>query len=113
MTASGHKVHPELLEAILNDCPAIERAAVVLSVDRETLTAAIVVRRQAQGEHQEPVRAAIARANALAPSGTRIADHVVLAQPFSMDNGMLTRNLKLDRRAVRRVIVPDADSASP
>ncbi|MCG5056158.1 MAG: hypothetical protein KA712_24675 [Myxococcales bacterium] len=44
---------------------------------------------------------------------SRIADHVVLAQPFSMDNGMLTRNLKLDRRAVRRVIVPDADSARP
>ncbi len=107
VTASGHKVHPESLESVLNNHPAIERAAVVLSEDRESLTAVVSLRASAR-ENPGPLLAeALARANAAAPPGVRIADHHALPGPFTVDEGLLTRNLKVDRRAVRRKVFGD------
>lgn len=100
ITASGHKVHPEMLEAVLNDESSVERAAVVLSSDGESLMA---VARLRTGHEDKPagLKAAIMRANEAAPSGIVIRSFALLEQSFSIENGLLTRNLKVDRRAAR------------
>lgn len=106
VTRSGHKVHPELLEAVFNDCPAVDRAAVILSEDGETLTAVIALRAAAAGgAERQPLNETLERANRLTPSGIRIADYHLLSGSFRVENGLLTRNLKLDRRAVRQHVL--------
>jgi long-subunit acyl-CoA synthetase (AMP-forming) len=100
ITGQGHKLHPETLEAQLQQCPGVERA-VVFGNDLPYVHALISVA-DADEETAARVRRHVEKLNAELPPVARVARHFITAEQFTRDNGLMTRNLKLDRRAIFR-----------
>jgi len=97
ITPGGYKIHPEIVERELADCPDIAQAAVFLKPGAAMLTCVASL-------HQ-PEEEARARARAFVKSmkstrQSQIGEVIFVDAPFSTDNGMLRPNLKLDRRAI-------------
>ena len=98
VTAGGYKIHPELVENELAGSPDIAQAAVFLKPGGVTLAAVVVLNypenEQAQARTRDFVRSMTTAAAA------QIGNVVFAEAAFSVDNGMLRPNLKLDRRAI-------------
>ena len=98
VTAGGYKIHPETVENELNGCPDIAQAAVFLKPGSATLSCVIAL----NDPNSEEARAR-ARDFAKKMQATKIlqiGDVFFTEGPFSIENGMLRPNLKLDRRAI-------------
>lgn len=111
ITEQGYKVHPESLEAAIDHCAEVERS-VVFGNGLPYLVALISVPEPGGPRVEAQIKRRIAQINAgLTPVG-RIIKFVITTQQFTRDNGFLTRNLKLDRRAIFRHFEPQlvADS---
>src|SRR5262249_16953809 len=97
ITSSGHKIHPERVEAELDRCPAISKW-VVFGDGLPHLVAVVSLR----GERTEE---AVAEAERFAESvaskldGLRFGRILCTSEKFDQKSGLLTRNLKLDRAA--------------
>lgn len=101
ITTQGFKTHPETLEALIDRCPEIERA-VVFGNGMPYLVALISIQEPRSNRVEAIIKKHIEQLNAeLTPAG-RIAKFVITTDQFTRDNGFLTRNLKLDRRAILR-----------
>lgn len=99
ITTQGFKTHPETLEALIDRCAEIERA-VVFGNGMPYLVALISIQEPRTERTEEIIRKSIEQLNTeLTPAG-RIAKFVITTEQFTRDNGFLTRNLKLDRRAI-------------
>jgi acyl transferase domain-containing protein/long-subunit acyl-CoA synthetase (AMP-forming)/acyl carrier protein len=99
ITTQGFKTHPETLEALIDRCPEIERS-VVFGNGMPYLVALISIQEPRTERVEEIIKKSIGQLNAeLTPAG-RIAKFVITTEQFTRDNGFLTRNLKLDRRAI-------------
>jgi long-subunit acyl-CoA synthetase (AMP-forming) len=105
ITGQGHKVHPETLEAELERCPGVERA-VVFGNDLPYLHALVSIG-DAGDEAAARVRKHVEKINAGLPPAARVVRHFITAEQFTRENGLMTRNLKLDRRAIFRRFEPD------
>ncbi len=101
ITTQGFKTHPETLEALIDRCPEVERS--VVFGNAMPYLAALISIQEPRGDRVEAaIKKHIEQLNAeLNPAG-RIAKFVVTTDQFTRDNGFLTRNLKLDRRAIFR-----------
>lgn len=96
ISPGGSKYHPELLEGQIADCPGV-RGAVVYQDARQG-----EVRLIASVENDDAadsIRAVLARHNRAHPEFC-VTRHVVTAEAFSVQNGLLRPNLKIDRQAV-------------
>ncbi len=99
ITTQGFKTHPETLEALIDRCPEIERS-VVFGNAMPYLVALISIQEPRTERVEALIRKSIDQLNTeLTPAG-RIARFVITTEQFTRDNGFLTRNLKLDRRAI-------------
>ena len=86
---------------MLDRCLEIERS-VVFGNDMPYLVALISISQPRTDEVEAIIAKHIEQLNAeLTPAG-RIAKFVITTDQFTRDNGFLTRNLKLDRRAIFR-----------
>ncbi|HEV7860471.1 MAG TPA: beta-ketoacyl synthase N-terminal-like domain-containing protein, partial [Pyrinomonadaceae bacterium] len=99
ITAQGHKVHPESLEAQIDRCPQVEHA-VVFGNGLSYLVAVISIQEPRTAEAEAQVKRTIEKLNADLPPVGRIRNFVITIEQFTRDNGLMTRNLKLDRRAI-------------
>jgi long-chain acyl-CoA synthetase len=98
ITGDGRKIHPEIVEQRLNRSHLVLQSA-VFGQGLPELSAVLVVRRpQADGRAAQAWLAEVNRE--LLPEGLRIATAHVTGEEFSTANGLLTENLKLNRRAV-------------
>ncbi len=97
ITGDGNKVHPELLEGHLERSPLILQA-VVFGQGLPCLAVLLVVRREA--EDRAAVLDWVAEVNRQLPHGIRIEKTHLTTEQFSRENGLLTENLKLNRRAI-------------
>lgn len=98
VTPGGYKIHPEVIEGELNDCPDVAQSAVFARRGGNSLIA-VVALTQPGPEAEARVRKF---ANAL-PSVRKsvpIGEFIFSAEPFTAQNGMLRPNLKLDRRGI-------------
>jgi long-chain acyl-CoA synthetase len=96
---SGHKVPPEPLEsAIAQSVPEAEQ--IVLLGDQRSFLSALVAVNSGNGSNDSNIQAAIDRFNAEQPHYKQIRAFKVIAEPFSMENGLLTSNGKLKRGAI-------------
>jgi long-chain acyl-CoA synthetase len=96
---SGHKVPPEPLEsAIAQSVPEAEQ--VVLVGDQRSFLSALVAVSSGNGANDPNIQAAIDRFNAEQPHYKQIRAFKVIAEPFSIENGLLTSNGKLRRGAI-------------
>jgi long-chain acyl-CoA synthetase len=108
---SGEKIHPESLETDLAATPGVERAVVIGGGDVPGLVAVVAIDPHCppgdEGRIRSEVQVAIDRVNARVKPASRIARFIVTRVPFRPDTGLVTRNLKLDRRAVARFFARD------
>jgi long-subunit acyl-CoA synthetase (AMP-forming) len=99
ITSGGVKIHPEVIEAELNACPDVTRCVVFLKPGATHLTCVVDL-----ANPQDEKAVAQVKKFAAGMRSTRTAfQHieVILAEePFSVANGMLRPNMKVDRRAI-------------
>ncbi|HYP99345.1 MAG TPA: AMP-binding protein [Polyangiaceae bacterium] len=106
ITSGGYKFHPEGLESMLNDCPVVERAAVLL-LDGGALLCAVLTLRADSAGGAAVAQAFVSALNRRLPEAGRIGRVVIRAQPFRLEDGTLTRNLKLDRAAIATALAAE------
>lgn len=102
VTGGGAKFHPEELERVLLEIDGVKHAVVMLSQGDNRVVAVLVTADPEDAGTLARLDRAIAALNETLPSYQRIQRRVVSDAMPSIDNGMLTRNLKCDRRSVYR-----------
>jgi long-subunit acyl-CoA synthetase (AMP-forming) len=101
ITGQGYKLHPETLEAKIDRCPEVERS-VVFGSDLPYIVALVSVQEPLTETVEARVRKHVERINAELPPVGRVVRFHITTEQFTRDNGLMTRNLKLDRRAIFR-----------
>lgn len=96
ISAGGTKYHPEMLEGQIEGCPGV-RGAVVYQDERHDAVRLIVS--VENGEATDGIRTVLARHNRANPEFC-VTGEVVTTEAFSLQNGLLRPNLKIDRNAV-------------
>jgi long-chain acyl-CoA synthetase len=98
VTPGGYKIHPEIVEGELAGCPDIAQAAVFLKQGAATLVSVLALNQceseEARARTREFVR------NMKTTKAAQIGEVIFADAPFSVENGMLRPNLKLDRRKI-------------
>ncbi|WP_321838948.1 AMP-binding protein [Paraburkholderia bannensis] len=112
ITAQGHKIHPEVVEARLNASPVIVRS-VVFGDARKHLSALVVVRDDPAQQASEAVHAHVAHVNETLGDTARIGETVLTNVPFTLQNGLLNGSLKVNRRAVAERFFPAWFASTP
>jgi long-subunit acyl-CoA synthetase (AMP-forming) len=98
VTREGFKISPEVLEKRINAHPAVLQS-VVFGQDLESLAAVIVLEGDGPAA-RGAVEAHVARINEAEPACFAIQQLRFTTTRFSLENGQLTRNLKLHRNAI-------------
>lgn len=98
---SGYKVSPELLEGQLNVLAGVERS-VVFGTNRPFITA-IISMRTGQERCRQEMAEMIANINRGLPERSRVTGFYMTDKQFRIDNGLLTRTLKLNRAAIEEM----------
>lgn len=111
ITSQGIKIHPERIEDVLNTHPAISRS-VVFTMGGSLLAAVLQTRVPITPELQVELESFATGVALKVSSQATIKKTVLTDQPFSLGNGLLTRSLKINRRAVERRFAPELFAAS-
>lgn len=101
VTAQGYKVHPELLEGKINVCAGVERS-VVFGNRLPYLIALVSIQQGADTHARQRIERHITQINRQLPPIGRIQKFHLTMEQFTVENGLLTRNLKLNRRGLLR-----------
>lgn len=100
ITRSGEKFHPEPIEALIQRDPRI-KVAVVTSYDGVPGTTAIIaVADSGDADGKRQISHQIDEINVGLPAYQQVKEILFTQQEFNIDNGLRTKNLKLDRRAI-------------
>ena len=99
ITTQGYKAHPETLEAQINGCPDVDRA-VVFGNGLSYLVALISAQDASKPEVEKRIRQHVEKLNRDLPPTGRINKVHLTSEQFTLENGFMTRNLKLDRSAI-------------
>jgi len=100
ITQGGYKIQPESLEREIEQAPDVARAVVFGGGELTGLVALVALRPESDGQAELRVRALVDELNHAVPAPSQIGRVVFTTTQFRVDNGFLTRNLKVDRRAV-------------
>lgn len=102
ITQGGYKLQPEPIEQQMADHEKVARVVLIGGEELPAVAAIVSLQADASEQDEAAVRAALQRINSgLAPAG-RIQRLVLTRTEFTPDNGLLTPNLKVNRRAVAR-----------
>jgi long-subunit acyl-CoA synthetase (AMP-forming) len=107
ITKNGEKFHPEPIESALHRDPRVH-VAVVLASERAGLAAVISTRHHADAGALAALRAHVETVNADLPAQQQVRQLVFTDRDFTVENGLRTRNLKLNRRAIAATFLADA-----
>jgi long-subunit acyl-CoA synthetase (AMP-forming) len=102
VTSGGAKFHPETLERALLEIGGITHAVVTMAKGDGRIAAVLVSQEHDDAAARARIDSGVAALNERLPSYQRIHRVVLTGAAPSIDNGMLTRNLKCDRRGVYR-----------
>jgi len=103
--SSGHNVAPEPIEQKLTETIEGVDAAVVVGHGKPYLTAIF----SGEGLSQSGLAHGVEAVNAQLPHYRRIRKWQVAEEPFSIENGLLTANRKLKRRAIEAAYAEQID----
>jgi long-chain acyl-CoA synthetase len=114
VTRSGEKFHPESIETLIQIDPQVKVAVVTDSDTMVGTTAIICLEQPDDSEATQQVRRHINEINSRLPISQQVRNMIFTRTEFTIENGFRTKNLKLDRRAIRRHFVsePIAPSAA-
>lgn len=107
VTSNGEKFHPEPIEALLHRDPRVE-VAVVLAGQGAGLNVVISTRRHDDAEVTQTLRAHVASVNETLPAQRQLTHIVFTGSEFTVENGLRTKNLKLNRRAIAAAFLRQA-----
>jgi long-subunit acyl-CoA synthetase (AMP-forming) len=107
ITRNGEKFHPEPIEHAIHGDPRVG-VAVVLPSDRAGLAAVISTRHHADPAAVAALRAHVDVVNATLPAQQQVRHLVFTERDFTVENGLRTRNLKLNRRAIAAAFLAEA-----
>ena len=103
---SGEKIQPEPIETPLAAIAGVERAVVMGGGELPGLVAVLAIDPEAGAEEETRIRAeaqaAVDALNARVKLGSRVTRFILTRVPFRPETSLVTRNLKLDRKAVAR-----------
>ena len=95
----GYKVHPEVIEKEINNCPDVDQSVIFLKPHASNLTTVIaLVQPEAEGARGR-VKKYVAGLKSTRKV-TQFVEVIFADGPFTRDNGGLRPNLKLDRKAI-------------
>jgi long-subunit acyl-CoA synthetase (AMP-forming) len=99
VTPGGLKVHPEVIEQELNECPEVAHSVFFLRPGAAHLTCVIdpVV---PSGEEARERAAKFANGLPSARKASQFVEVIFTDEPFTTENGMLRPNMKIDRKAI-------------
>jgi len=105
---SGHKIAPEPLEnALAQKLP--ESPHVVLQGNQRGFLSALIAPNSGNGLSDSRIQAAVDALNADAPHYKQIHGFHIVAEPFSIENGLLAANGKLRRAAIAARFAAEID----
>jgi long-chain acyl-CoA synthetase len=99
VTSGGYKIHPEVIEQEVNNCPDVAQSVIFLKPDAAQLSCVVAL-------HQPEAEGARGRVKKYAQGlqsirkAVQFVDVVFADEAFTKENGMLRPNLKIDRKAV-------------
>ncbi|HEY4078841.1 MAG TPA: AMP-binding protein [Rhizomicrobium sp.] len=99
ITPGGQKVHPEVIEQEINNCPDIAHSVIFLKPDATHLTCVVDMIPPGGDEARSRIRKYVATLKS-ARKAAQFVEVVFAGEAFSRDNGMLRPNLKIDRKAI-------------
>ena len=99
LTKQGYKLHPESLEARINASPEVEHS-VIFGNDLPYLVAVISVQGPVTDDLKKRIEAHIDQINTELPAAGRVVRFHITDEQFTMQNGFMTRTLKLNRAAL-------------
>jgi long-chain acyl-CoA synthetase len=97
--SNGHKVHPTQLESKLSNSSLIDQC-LVLGDRKPFLSAIVIPRRNGTIPNEEAIRQEVLRINANLPAHESILHIHIALEPFTIENGLVTSSLKLNRNAI-------------
>jgi long-subunit acyl-CoA synthetase (AMP-forming) len=99
VTPGGLKVHPETIEQELNNSPDVAHAVVFLKPHASHLTC-VVDLVPPGGEAAQARVTKFANSLPAARKAAQFVEVIFADQPFTVENGMMRPNLKIDRKAI-------------
>lgn len=112
VTSQGQKVHPERIEALINESPVVLHS-VAFGDGLAHLVVVVSLRKPRNAGVEAELAATVEAANRRLAPNVRIARTILTDVTFTAENGLLTRNLKLDRRAIHRRFCLEVYAAVP
>jgi long-chain acyl-CoA synthetase len=107
ITKNGEKFHPEPIESLIHGDPRVG-VAVVLASERAGLSAVISTKLHADPQATAELRAHVAGVNETLPAQQQVKHIVFTDREFSIENGLRTKNLKLNRKAIAAAFLAEA-----
>ena len=104
ITANGEKFHPEPIESLIHRDPRVG-VAVVWADERAGLSAVISTKSHADPAATDQLRAHVAAINQALPAQQQVKRIVFTDREFSVENGLRTKNMKLNRKAIAAAFV--------
>jgi long-subunit acyl-CoA synthetase (AMP-forming) len=99
VTKQGYKFHPETLEGEINRSPDVEHS-VVFGNDLPYLVAVVSAQAPITNELRSRIESHIDNINSTLPATGRIIRFFITDEQFTLQNGFMTRTLKLNRTAL-------------
>lgn len=99
VTSSGHKIHPEIIEREVNNCPEVANSVVFQRENATHLSCIVSLNVPASEDVKQRVRKFVQNAQG-ARKVARFVEVIFADVSFSRENGMLRPNMKIDRRSV-------------
>jgi long-subunit acyl-CoA synthetase (AMP-forming) len=99
ITPGGYKIHPEIIEREMNNCPGVAHSVIALKGDNGQLTCIVDLAPPRNEETRTRVKKFAAGLTSIRQAA-QFVDVIFADEPFTPENGMLRPNLKIDRKAV-------------
>ncbi len=106
ITSLGKKIHPTQIEQLIMDSGLFKNCLVY--GENKPFLIAILVTKNAESTNLE-IKECLKKVNSELPSDERILDFIVNDEPFTVENGLLTTSLKLNRQNVVKKIRKEID----
>ena len=111
VTKGGEKFLPEPIEAKIEACPAARLAVIVGGDEIAGVTAIIVIDGDAESDGARQLRGHVDQVNQGLPVYQQVKRIVFTKIDFTIENGLRTRNLKLNRRAIKANFAHEIEAA--
>lgn len=107
ITSAGEKFHPEAVESLIQRNTDVDAAVVVGGGSMPGIMAVVTLADKEDLEARERIRRHVEAVNVGLPASQKVKQVVFADREFSIDNGLRTKNMKINRKAVLAQFFPE------